>query len=145
MSTDSMTLSERAEIVAVLNAAFSKRYHSLAQYIAEAKPYVPKGQEALQITIRQIAAEDRAEAERIADVIEGLEEIPQVEPYDPDIAKMNYLSIVYLKKILMAELEKELPWLEKMAEKAAFHPTARNALQSLARKRRSQIARMRLL
>lgn len=99
---------EREQAVDILNQAFTDRYQSVAQYILDAQPYVGPEDAALLENIRAIAEFDRREAERLADLIESLEGIPQcLVPYGHDIAEMNYLALPFLAGILAGKLEQQ--------------------------------------
>lgn len=98
-------LSEQLE---VLDTVFQQRYHSLARYLIDARPYVPSGCEGILDSMKGIARFDLATAERAAEVIEKLEGIPQVNPYSQQVAEMNYLDIRFCARRLLEKLQDEL-------------------------------------
>ena len=97
-------LSEQLE---VLDTVFQQRYHSLARYLIDARPYVPSGCEGILDCMKGIARFDLAAAERAAEVIEKLEGIPQVNPYTQQVAEMNYLDIRFCARRLLEKLQDE--------------------------------------
>ena len=132
----------REEILNILNRAFADRFHSLAEYILEAGPYIRDEDAALCRAIQRMAEYDRTVAERLADVIEELDGIPQVPAYKHAFTEMNYLSLHFLKNVLREELckhlaayERQLPFLDNCA-------AARNVLYSMCQALRGQIAEL---
>jgi bacterioferritin (cytochrome b1) len=94
----------RETAIRALNNAFVQRFHSLAQYILDSGIYVTEGDARFLEQLRGIAAYDLTEAGRIAEVIEQLDGIPQVTPYDHGVAELNYLSSSYLRTVLIDAL-----------------------------------------
>ena len=123
-----------------LNRAFTHRYHSLARYILDAKPYVSEADAATLAIVRRLADWDGRQAERLADFLEEHEAIPQVTPYEHDIAELNYLALEYLRGILAAKLVREADDAERSAAASAGCPPAREALARLARNLREWAA-----
>lgn len=126
-----------------LNAAFTQRYHSLAAYILSAQPFVEPGQESLLRVIREIAEYDRIEAEDIAETIETIGGIAQVVPYHHDVAELNYLSLTFLRNVLVQSLRKQLAGYEKRLAATAPIPLAHKCLSDLCDQMRRQIEKLR--
>jgi hypothetical protein len=126
-----------------LNAAFSHKYHSMAQYILEAKPYVRSNDGAGMQEIESIAAEDRALADHLADVIERLDGIPQIGLFDPQVANLNYLSLDYLLGVLIRSLEDQLAQYEASLTQAQAVPLASQTLEELCAATRGRLERLR--
>lgn len=116
-----------------LNRAFTHRYHSVARYILDAHPYVREADAATLDIVRRLAAWDHRQAERLADLIEAHEAIPQVTPYEPDVPELNYLALEYLGGILAAKLAGQGDDAECGAAASGPCPPAREALARLAR------------
>jgi hypothetical protein len=116
-----------------LNRAFTFRYHSLARYLLDAGPYVGEADAPTLDIVRRLADWDHRQAERLADLIEGHEEIPQVTPYEHDIPELNYLALAYLRGILAAKLTGQAEDAERSAAAAGSCPPARAALARLAK------------
>jgi hypothetical protein len=98
---------DRERVLSALMRVFVNRYHSLAHYILGAGPFVAAGEETLLRRIEEIAAWDAAEAERLSDAIEGQEGIPQVQPFAPEVAELNYLALRHQAGVLVQALEAE--------------------------------------
>jgi bacterioferritin (cytochrome b1) len=99
---------DKDRILTALNAAFSAKYYSLAQYVLDASPYVRPNEEHLLREIRLVAACDRRLADQLALAIEQLEGVPQLTVIDSAVASLNYLSLQYLADVLLQGLEKQL-------------------------------------
>lgn len=129
----------REEVVALLNAVFTDRFHSLAAYILEAKPYVQESDAELVQRIRQIAEYDRAEATRLAEIIESMEGIPQVmAPYPHDIAEFNYLALPYLKNELARKLQLQADQYDRHMPKLQRFDDARQIVERISKDLRNQ-------
>jgi len=123
---------EREMAVDMLNQAFTDRYQSVAQYILESQPYVGPGDAALLENIKAIAEFDRREAERLADLIESHEGIPQcLAPYPHDIAEMNYLALPFLAGVLAGKLEQQANRYQASVSRLRNTPQAADALSAL--------------
>lgn len=140
MGTRDMT--DHQQLVEALNAAFSQKYHSLAQYILEARPYVPAGQTAAHELLAAIAAEDLAFADRIADAIEKIEGVPQLAIFSPEVANLNYLALDYLLQVLLKSLRGQLADYERFTVLAADAAPVRHLFTALAQATRRQIERL---
>jgi bacterioferritin (cytochrome b1) len=132
----------RQSILDALNQAFAKKYNSLAQYILDAEPYVEPGGEAALAQIRGIAASDRAMADRLAEVIERLEGIPQVGTYDPLVADLNYLALDYLTGVLAGDLERQVIEYETGLSASRSEPGAQALFETLCGATREQIEKL---
>lgn len=120
-------------VLDALNRAFTFRYHSLARYILDAGPYVSDADAATLDLMHRLADWDHRQAERLADLIEDYEEIPQVTPYEHDIPELNYLALDYLRGILTDKLARQADDADRSAASAGACPPAREALARLAR------------
>jgi len=130
------------EVLAILNRAFADRHHSWAEYILKAGSYIRGEDASLRRAIEQIAASDRAAAERLADVIEGLEGIPQAPPYAHQVAELNYLSLDFLRNALRDELSRQVKDYERQWPLLEHCAAARNVLYSITQTLRAQIAQL---
>lgn len=98
---------DKDKILQALNAAFSAKYYSLAQYALDASPYVRPGEDKLLYEIKLVAACDRRLADQLALAIEELEGVPQLTVTDASLAALNYLSLQYISGMLLKGLEKQ--------------------------------------
>jgi len=124
-------MTDRDRQIAALNEAFAHKFHSLAQYIAQARPYVRPGQEAALREIEAIAAEDARQAESLAEAIEALEGIPHAGLHAASVAELNYLSLDYLLRVLIEAREKDLRQYETLAAELAAELAADGASGAL--------------
>jgi len=138
---NNMTALEQA--LAALNAALRDKYHSMAQYVLEAGPYVRPGQEAVLGELRTMADADRALADRLAEAMERLEGIPQPGTPDPEVANLNYLSLNYLLGYLKDSVEKQLSRYENDLPLLRDFPAAGEVFDRLLAATRAQAARLR--
>lgn len=129
--------------LSILNAAFARRYHSVAQYILGADPYVRDEDQNLLRRIQAIAAYDIEEAERLVDVIESLNGIPYVPPFDHEVAEWNYLALAYLGDALADTLTKQLFEYEDALPHIEDVPKAYEALQRVCKTLRTHILSLR--
>ena len=129
--TGTLELNRMNGILMALNTAFSERYHSLAQYILNARPYLRPGEERILQRISEISEYDGDEAERLAEVIESLGGVPQVGTYHHFIAELNYLTIGHQRDFLMDTLGSQLAAYESSMELAKDCIPARNAFNCL--------------
>jgi bacterioferritin (cytochrome b1) len=136
------TAESRDNAIAILNDAFADRFHSWAEYILEAGPYVGEEDAALRRTVERIAKADRAAAERLAHVIEGLDGIPQVPAYPHRIAELNYLSLDFLRNVLREELTRQLKTYERQLPLLHNCAAARNVLYPICQTLRTHIAEL---
>ena len=130
------------EVLAILNRAFADRHHSWAEYILEAGSYIREEDAPLRGAIEQIAASDRAAAERLTGVIEGLEGIPQAPPYAHQVAELNYLSLDFLRNALRDELSRQVKDYDRQLPLLEHCAAARNVLYSITQTLRAQIAQL---
>lgn len=135
-----MTMSQ--PLIDALNSAFSRKYHSLARYIIDARPYVPAGMEGLTAAINDAAAEDQRFADRLAETIETYEGVPQLAIFDPEVASLNYLALDYLAGVLRQSLEKQLAEYEQSQALTAGFPKAKEVFDALVETTRAQIERL---
>ena len=56
-------MTEKKQIIHILDRAFQCKYNSLAAYILSAKPFVKDGEEGLVCAIEEVAAEDKRQME----------------------------------------------------------------------------------
>jgi len=131
---------QREKAVEVLNIAFGDRYHSIAQYLLDAHPYARENERDLLARIRQIADYDRLEAERLATIIEELDGIPQVHVFDHAIVEFNYLSLTFLRQILVDRLQNQLETYETAMASIHGLESAARAMTRLCKALRDQIA-----
>lgn len=137
-------MTNREQVLEALNQAFSRKYHSMAQYILDAHPYVPAGREASLREIEAIAASDRIQADRLAEIIEQLEAIPQVATFHQDVANLNYLSLDYLQKYLVQTMEKQLAGDEQSQKLCEETTIAKEIFGELTTTTRGQLERLKL-
>lgn len=131
------------QAVSALNAAFANRYHSVAQYVLDAYPYVrPQDQELLR-RVQAIAEYDHREAERLSDLIENLEGVPFVPPIRHEVAEWNYLALPHLAGELADTLAEQLAQYEALAPEVADVAVARKALNDVCESLRKQIESLR--
>jgi bacterioferritin (cytochrome b1) len=130
------------QLMDALNNAFSRKYHSLAQYILDARPWVPAGREGALEPIRAAAAEDQQFADRLAAAIEEAEGVPQLAIYNPEVASLNYLSLDYLLNYLIKDLQGQLADFERAAAQAEGCETVKRTLAELAEATQKQVERL---
>jgi len=131
------------QAVSALNAAFANRYHSVAQYLLDAYPYVrPQDQDLLR-RIQAIAEYDRRESERLSDLIEDLDGVPYVPPIAHEVAEWNYLALTHLAVNLADTLAKQLAQYETLLPAVADVPVARRAMNDVCEALRKQIESLR--
>lgn len=118
-------------VLDALNRIFMERYHSLAEYIVEASPFVAPGHERILERVKTIAAFDRAESERLASVIESLGAVPHVGPYPRRLAELNYLSIQYLRQYLCEQLLRQIDDYTAVLPSMRKYPDARDEVTSV--------------
>ncbi len=138
MNSDTATKTHE-QAIAALNAAFARRYHSVAQYILNADPYVSPEDKDLLRRIQAIAEYDHQEAERLSDIIEDLDGVPFVPPFDHEVAEWNYLALPHLAANLADALRTQLKQCEKSMPSVEAVPVARKALLDVSAALRKQI------
>lgn len=138
-------MTDKQEVLDALNQAFSQKYLSLAHYILEAQPYVREGEEPLLSALAVTAAEDKRLADRLAEIIQELEGIPQIATYSPDVANLNYLALGYLAGLLIQTLEEQLVHYQQSLELARETKPAWEAFEELCRVTGGQLERLRAL
>ena len=114
-----------------LNRVFMDRYHSLAEYILEASPYVAPENQRLVQRIQAVADFDRQESEHIARLIEPLGGVPRVGPYPRRLAVLNSLSIHYLCGFLADCLLGQIAAYTALLPSVSKCPEARDAIISI--------------
>ncbi len=135
-------MQNRDRIIEHLNTAFAQKYHSMAQYVLGANPYVKPGDDVILREIRAIAQFDREEAERLAEAIENLNGIPQIGMYSPGVADLNYLELRHLLGVLVEIMETQLAQYESFLAEAQDLPPARQAFEYLAQATRQQVQKL---
>ena len=124
-------MNRREQVLAELNVAFRDKYHSLANYVVEARPYVHAGEEPILRLIERIAASDREAADQLAEVIEQLEGIPQVGIQDHYAAELNYLALAYLRGVLAKSMEDQGARYAEALKSMDEYPAAGEALKEI--------------
>ena len=137
-----MVSSTMDEALATLNAAFSERSKSIADYILQSEPCVARNERPLLEQVQRVADFDHSEAERLARVIDELGGIPRNQPVPPEVADMNYMSIAYLHRVLWGKLRQQLKRYERRLPEVEAVPDAGQALFSLCNNLRKQIAEL---
>jgi len=97
----------------ILNDVYNLTLNSLATYIVAAEPYVPKGQEVILENIQDIANDNAVLAKEIAGCMRSLDVMPYSTSFHTRMSELNYLSIGYLKNVLINELGAEHKQIEK--------------------------------
>ena len=97
----------------ILNDIYNLTRNSLATYIVAAEPYVPGGQEAVLESIQDIANDNAVLAKEIAACMRSLDIMPYSTSFHTRMSELNYLSIDYLKNVLIKELGEEHKQIEK--------------------------------
>ncbi|MDR2338413.1 MAG: hypothetical protein LBE20_07245 [Deltaproteobacteria bacterium] len=95
------------DISDILNEVYNLNKNSLASYIVDAEPYVTNEQELVFKKIQQIAKEQSAFVQEILNCMQDLEVIPHSFSFPSQMSELNYLSMNYLKKVLLQELSVE--------------------------------------
>ena len=97
----------------ILNDVYNLTLNSLATYIVAAEPYVATGQEIILENIQDIAKDNAVLAKEIAGCMRSLDAIPHSSSFNTRMSELNYLSINYLKTVLINELGLEHQQVEK--------------------------------
>jgi bacterioferritin (cytochrome b1) len=135
----------REQIIDALNDVFTRMVYSMAEYVLEAKPYLRPGQEGWLIEIGKIAASDKAMTDHVARAIQQMEGIPQLGTYDPEVANLNYLSMDFLIKALIDELEKNLAMAQRGVELSREAPPALEVFELLRNATQDHLKSLRAL
>lgn len=96
----------------ILNDVYNLTLNSLATYIVGAEPYVAKGQETILENIQDIAKDNAVLAKEIAGCMQSLDIMPHSTSFHTRMSELNYLSIDYLKNVLIHELDLERKHIE---------------------------------
>ena len=138
-------MTEREELIEALNEAFSCKYHSVAQYLIDAHPYVAAGGEAILRAIEAVAAADRDGSQQLARAIEQLESVPQLVTIDASLTSLNYLAVDYVLAVLIEKKVEELAQNERLALLAESWPPVAPVATRLRDQTREQLDRLRAL
>ncbi|MCE5229360.1 hypothetical protein LLG95_07160 [bacterium] len=140
---DSNPMTERAELLDALNIAFAQKYHSMAQYVLDAEPYIKAGQERLLPVIGDLAAMDHEAMRLLAEAIESREGIAQPGVMDPQFSTLNYLDLDYLANALYETLERQKSYYEGMRQRFGSDPDAQSVFAMLCSTTTEQLSRLR--
>jgi bacterioferritin (cytochrome b1) len=88
-----------ADIIDALNDALRVKFHSLAGYALDSRPYATRADLPLVTALERVAAEDKALARELARLIEALDGIPQSGVPDPLVSEIAYLRARRLVEI----------------------------------------------
>lgn len=135
-------MTERAELVDALNIAFAQKYHSMAQFVLDAEPYVKPGREGLLAAIRDVAGMDQRAAGQIAEAIEQLEGIAQPGTGDPSLAAYHYLDLDFLAATLADALEQQKSYYGAMRQRFGSGQDAEAIFSLLGSVTEEQISRL---
>jgi hypothetical protein len=91
----------------ILNEVYNLNKNSLAGYIVGADPHIAGGQELVFDKIQKIAVEQSAFVQEILDCMQHFEIIPHSFSFPSGMCELNYLSISYLRNVLLNELNVE--------------------------------------
>lgn len=136
-------MTERAELIDALNSAFEQQYHSMAQYVVGAEPFVPPGREKLLVVIGDLAAMDKNAAEQIAKAIEDLGGIAQPGTMDPALSAYNFLDLDFLANALLDTLERQKDYYQGMRQRFGGDPEAEMTFALLCSVTTEQLSRLR--
>lgn len=136
-------MADREQLLEALNAAFADKFQSMARYILDADPYARPEDAGLLREIGAMADEDQRQADRLAQLIERMEGIPQVGVYDPNVANLNFLALDYLAGVLAGIYEKQLARYEQSRAACAEEPRARAIFEELCDSTRARLERLR--
>lgn len=136
-------MTERAELIDALNAAFEQKYHSMAQYVVGAEPFVAPGREKLLAVIRDIARMDQGAAAQLGQAIEDLGGIAQAGTLDPQLSAYNYLDLDFLANALLDTLDRQRNYYLGMRQRFGGDPDADLSFAMLCSVTTEQLSRLR--
>ena len=97
-----------------LISLYQAKCHSLAQYISIAEPYYTSDQQPLINAISSIAQTETQHAAMLKNILDTNGIAYHTDSTDPIHTEYNYLSIDYLKTLLLNELKHQLQIMDQL-------------------------------
>jgi bacterioferritin (cytochrome b1) len=123
------------EATAALNQLLQILCRSLPMYLADAKPWVQPGHQALQAMLDRLVADQRRYAKRLAEAVTALGGRPDPGRFFAEFAAKNDLSLDFLLQELIAAQEEDLVKIDRCVLQLSGEP----CLHSLAEEIRGNI------
>ena len=138
-------MTNKQELLDILNRAFVEKYNSLAAYILAAHPYVAEGQEHMLSVVQEIADQDQIMCQELAQTIENLNGVPRTGPHDEMVSELNFLAIDYLVKTLAEQLQNQIEQHEEVLEKISDSEEAQRRILQVKDATSAQLEQLRKL
>jgi hypothetical protein len=120
---DKMPMSIRsAEIIDVLNDALRLLCRGLPQYLVEAKPWLQSGDNVFLASLRNLIADQRHYAGRVANAVAERGGRPDPGPFPLEYSSANDLALDFLKKKILEQLHDDHIALARAAKQLANQP-----------------------
>jgi hypothetical protein len=114
-----LTLTHSADILDVLHGVLRTLCRGLPQYLVEAKPWLQSDDTAFLAALRNLIADQRHYASRVADAVAVRGGRPAPGPFPLDYASINDLSLDFLKKRILDQLRENYDTLTRTAKQLA--------------------------
>ncbi len=114
-----LTLTHSADILDLLEGVLRTLSRGLPQYLVDAKPWLQNDDAPFLAALRNLIADQRHYASRVADAIVSRDSRPDPGPFPLEYAPVNDLSLEFLKKRILAQLREDYGVLARTAKQLA--------------------------
>ncbi|MEX0717318.1 MAG: ferritin-like domain-containing protein [Planctomycetaceae bacterium] len=130
---------------AALNRVLIELGRSLLQYVGESWPWSPSSDEDTQRRLDALVERQRAEAERVFNVLSRREWNVDLGGYPTEYTDLHYLALHHLLRLLLESEARVLDEIERAARECANDPPAAALLTEAAAEQRAIVTELRKL
>jgi len=134
---------ERQAKVDILNRALHGTINSVLQYIDISAPFVPEGYEEKRARVTEMRNEEVETANKLVDLIAGLDGVPAVGVFPYWNVDLNYLDLRFMARFAAEHQEKVIAALEKDRDAAREDARLMQALNTILEQKRGHLAELR--
>ena len=138
---------DRETLLRMLNEALTLEVRSFARYVFEISlPRIegPVDSELMDL-LRDIVRDEDRRVDRIVELVESLDEKPEIGTYGFDIGFYNYLRGEYLVRVVIEQLEKHLEKLRSLQTRLDGEPAAQSILDDAVQHEERHLERLETL
>jgi bacterioferritin (cytochrome b1) len=118
-------------LVPTLNAILPRLAHSLAAYLADARPWISPRQEGFRTALAALVADHRAYADRLAAMILGLGGQPNLGSFPTAYTDLNDMAADFILERLVADTRGDLSTVGRLAERLPVDSPARELVEEI--------------
>lgn len=125
-----------------LNQLLATETRSLARHLEESPPYVTPATYRIWQSLRSLAAQSRAHAQRLSELLSTLELSERPLPFSSDVARFHYTALEVLLPELIREKNRQINAYQRALEHAHSDALVESGLSSLLEENCQQLRQL---